>query len=672
MSSSGAPPRRPPGWVPTAWLIGTFVALLGAATYVGTNAVERWDRGLKEDRVVHRALAYARAAARLTEAGGGAQTPHLRAFGNAVGDTDPDVLRLAVIDVGKVSVSGAARDQAKIWALDGSVGPIGPLDSGLANKANYLSDHFESEPDPADAEDGATPEEPVSKTGPIPLIQLVEVTTDEPGVLRVAAYAPVVFENKMVGLAGALLYVTAPAADPPTAIWLLALLVALVFSVGVALLPGHRRIVTGGVLLALSLSLAWWIPTQVSSAIEQHLVERADDWLAIQAKADSHAPIALAAPIPDREAWSHDGAIRLERGAASTPVSDIGVRARRVGHGTAAVHLHEEVATSLGGGLDLATLAWALAGALLFFFALVPVARLIREVRTQPKTFLYVAPAIVGMVVLVFIPFITGVGLSFYKYHLAGSSYEFIGFGNFAEIIAPSAGAGVHFWRTLGVTTLWTTLNVFLHVSLGLGIALVLNQTRLRGKGIYRVLLILPWAIPSYITALLWRAMFLEEGPIAAGLGVVGIGPISWFDDNFLTNFIPNLVTNTWLGFPFMMVVAMGALQSIPTDLYEAAELDGASAWQRFRHITLPLLRPALLPAVILGSIWTFNQFNVIYLVSMGRGHTEILITEAYKQFHQFNRYGYAAAYAFMIFLILLAYTWVTARVSKGVEGATA
>jgi arabinogalactan oligomer/maltooligosaccharide transport system permease protein len=99
--------------------------------------------------------------------------------------------------------------------------------------------------------------------------------------------------------------------------------------------------------------------------------------------------------------------------------------------------------------------------------------------------------------------------------------------------------------------------------------------------------------------------------------------------------------------------------------LYEAAKLDGASAWQRFRHVTLPLLKPALLPAVILGTIWTFNLFNVIYLVSMGAGNTEILITEAYRAFHEQHRHGYAAGYSVLIFVVLLAYTMVTVRITK-------
>jgi arabinogalactan oligomer/maltooligosaccharide transport system permease protein len=158
-----------------------------------------------------------------------------------------------------------------------------------------------------------------------------------------------------------------------------------------------------------------------------------------------------------------------------------------------------------------------------------------------------------------------------------------------------------------------------------------------------------------------------QFGAINALLAAVGLEPVSWFSQ-FSTAFAANLTTNTWLGFPFMMVVTLGALQAIPRELEQAAEVDGATGWQRFRHVTLPLLKPALLPAVILGSVWTFNMFNIIYLVSGGEpdGSTEILISEAYRwAFSRGNRYGYAAAYALIIFAVLLFYSRVTRRLSE-------
>lgn len=203
--------------------------------------------------------------------------------------------------------------------------------------------------------------------------------------------------------------------------------------------------------------------------------------------------------------------------------------------------------------------------------------------------------------------------------------------------------------------------------------ALALRSPLLRLRGVFRVLLIVPWAVPNYITALIWKGMFHRQfGAINALLESLGVEPISWFA-RFSTAFAANVATNTWLGFPFMMVVCLGALQSIPSELYEAAEVDGASRWHRFRHITLPLLRPALGPAVVLGTIWTFNMFNIVYLVSGGEpgGGTDILVSEAYRWAFQRNeQYGFAAAYSVLIFLFLVAYTAFLRRIAGRAEAA--
>jgi arabinogalactan oligomer/maltooligosaccharide transport system permease protein len=166
--------------------------------------------------------------------------------------------------------------------------------------------------------------------------------------------------------------------------------------------------------------------------------------------------------------------------------------------------------------------------------------------------------------------------------------------------------------------------------------------------------------------------MFQKQfGAINGLLNVFGIQSISWFDKPF-TAFMTNLITNVWLGFPFMMVIALGALQSIPADLYEAADIDGATGWQKFRRITVPLLRPAMTPAIILGVVWTFNMFNIIYLVSGGApyGATDILITSAYRWAFEKYQYGYAAAYSTIIFMILLGYSLLNIRASRTTEGA--
>jgi arabinogalactan oligomer/maltooligosaccharide transport system permease protein len=178
--------------------------------------------------------------------------------------------------------------------------------------------------------------------------------------------------------------------------------------------------------------------------------------------------------------------------------------------------------------------------------------------------------------------------------------------------------------------------------------------------------------VPSYVTALAWKGMFHRQfGAVNGVLRALGVEPVSWFS-HFSTAFAANVATNVWLGFPFMMVVTLGALTSIPRDVLEAAEVDGASRWQRFRHVTMPLLKPALLPAVVLGAVWTFNMFNVVYLVSGGEpdGSTDILVSEAYRwAFTKDAQYGYAAAYAVLIFGLLALGTRVLSR-GRGEEEA--
>lgn len=322
---------------------------------------------------------------------------------------------------------------------------------------------------------------------------------------------------------------------------------------------------------------------------------------------------------------------------------------------------------------------WLILGAHLLGFSLLW-ARRVRRKRLLPRViearhaYAYLAPAFVGLALVLFLPFVVGSLIAFFDHE--GGTFTYVGLANFKSILFSRdypITSPFSLYYTLVVTLLWTLLNVVLHVSLGLALAMLLREPWLRLKGFYRVLLIIPWAVPNYITALIWKGMFHKQfGAINGLLAFFGAEPVSWFSQ-FWTAFTANLVTNTWLGFPFMMVVTLGALQAIPRDLEEAAEIDGASAWQRFTRVILPQIKPALLPAVILGSIWTFNMFNIIYLVSQGEpdGSTEILITEAYKwAFERQYQYGYAAAYATLIFAMLLIYDAVTRRLLSTRRGA--
>ncbi|MBI4511736.1 MAG: extracellular solute-binding protein [Deltaproteobacteria bacterium] len=286
----------------------------------------------------------------------------------------------------------------------------------------------------------------------------------------------------------------------------------------------------------------------------------------------------------------------------------------------------------------------------------------------------WIAPAMVSTGILILFPFLVGLVLSLFS-HQQGT-WTFVGLGNFADILSAKGYgflAPLSFYYALLVTIGWTAVNVALHVVIGLCLALLLDRPTLRLRPVYRVLLVIPWAVPNYITALIWKTLFHKQyGAINQLLDAVGLDGPSWFS-SFPTAFFANVCTNAWLGFPFMMVVCLGALQSIPRDLYEAADVDGASRWDRFRHITLPLLRPALIPAVLLGVVWTFNQFNVVYLVSGGEpdNSTDILISEAYRwAFGRQEQYGYAAAYGALIFALLVGWSFLSQRLARHAEEA--
>ncbi len=336
-----------------------------------------------------------------------------------------------------------------------------------------------------------------------------------------------------------------------------------------------------------------------------------------------------------------------------------------------------EIMKILGGILLLAVI-------LLAFFGFGAASKLASTLVRYREAYSYTAPAMIGMLVLVFFPFFYGITLSFTGSTLYNSDKSipeiWIGLKNYVEIlgdfsIVKRTAEGVvfnyqNFYYTFLFTVLWTVSNVTIGVVVGLILALILNTKGLALRPLYRVLLIFPWAMPNYITALIWKGMFHQQfGVINQIIQIFGGEPVSWFQNPF-SSFLTALATNGWLSFPFMMVVSLGALQSIPGDLYEAARVDGASRWQQFRSITLPSLRPALIPAIILSVVWTFNMFNIIFLVTAGEpaGSTEILITQAYKIAFQQYRYGYAAAYSTVIFLILLVYGTVQNKVTKATE----
>jgi arabinogalactan oligomer/maltooligosaccharide transport system permease protein len=207
------------------------------------------------------------------------------------------------------------------------------------------------------------------------------------------------------------------------------------------------------------------------------------------------------------------------------------------------------------------------------------------------------------------------------------ASYDWVGLENYREILADSV-----FWDRLGWTVLWTVSCVGITFLLGLGLSIMLNR-RFRGRTLYRMALILPWAIPAFVSVFAWRMLYNERnGILNTVLDDRGLAGIAWLSDPVWAK-VAVVAVNVWLGVPFMLIAMLGALQSIPLDLYEAAEMDGANAWQRFWNITLPGVRSVSMTVVLISTIWTFNMFPVIFLLTRGgpAGETDILVTEAFN-----------------------------------------
>lgn len=279
--------------------------------------------------------------------------------------------------------------------------------------------------------------------------------------------------------------------------------------------------------------------------------------------------------------------------------------------------------------------------------------------REHKFSYMMLLPAFIVVLFVVIYPF-------FYNFRLAFSNLNmynmrqfiqrdqltYIGIQNFIQIITESS-----FWIILLRTVAWTVINVVAHVGFGIFYAIILDRD-LMFKSIYRTLLVIPWAIPQYIVVLIWKGMFnFRYGAVNLLLRKIGIPGIAWLSQTG-TGFSAALIVNIWLGIPFMMMIALGGLQSIDPNFYEAAEIDGASNWQQIKHITLPLLKPVMLPAVILGVVWTFNNLRVIYLLTQNTltNKIDILVTHVYRSAFEFYRYGYAAAFSLIIFVILLVW----------------
>ncbi|MCP8940081.1 sugar ABC transporter permease [Alsobacter sp. SYSU M60028] len=261
---------------------------------------------------------------------------------------------------------------------------------------------------------------------------------------------------------------------------------------------------------------------------------------------------------------------------------------------------------------------------------------------TQDRVFAYalVAPALLLILGLVAYPFFYAIYVSFTN-RVVGNDGEWIGLGNF-RYLAQSAAFSSAIWNTV----ILVVASDALKLSIGLGLALLVNQ-RFPARGLFRSFLMLPWAMPAFVAYLTWRVLYQ---PIGGGLNLIltgtGIysGIIDWLGQR-ATAMPAVIAASVWRGFPFWFVSILAALQTIPAELYEAARIDGATAWQRFRHVTFPAIRPVLIVVTLLSSIWTANSFESVWLLTQGGPSDATMIFPVLAYYGmQTQRLGEAAA----------------------------
>ncbi len=276
-------------------------------------------------------------------------------------------------------------------------------------------------------------------------------------------------------------------------------------------------------------------------------------------------------------------------------------------------------------------------------------------------------PAILLLIFAVIFPIMFSFALAFTNYDLYHSPpahlFDWVGFKTFANIFT------VDIWRStffdvLGWTVVWTLLASTLQITIGVFLAILVNQKDLKLKRFIRTMFVLPWAVPGFVTILVFAGMFNDSfGAINNDiLAFFSISPIPWMTDALWTR-VALIFIQGWLGFPYIFIVTTGILQSIPEDLYEAAVIDGATSWDKFMNITLPVILTSMAPTLITQYTFNFNNFNIIYLFNGGgpatpgstAGGTDILVSWIYKLTMQSSQYALAAALTILLSVFVIA-----------------
>ena len=286
------------------------------------------------------------------------------------------------------------------------------------------------------------------------------------------------------------------------------------------------------------------------------------------------------------------------------------------------------------------------------------------------RAYLCSAPSLILICLIVIFPILYTGYISFTNmnvYHW--TNYSFVGVKNYLDALLVFDNG---FISALLMTVLWTIVNMVLQLVIAFVLASLLNVNGLRLKNIYKTLLIFPWAMPGYVSILLWKTGIYNSqfGLLNQWLGKLGIEPVRWLSSN-TSAFICCTIVNLWLALPFMMTIMDGAFQSIDKSFYESAVLDGAGWLQKTIYITIPMIRPIIGPSVVITVFTTFKQFDVIYLLTQQVGaktgsdvHT--IMTYAYENAFVTNNYGYSSAVSILIFIMLIAFSLITNKTSKG------
>jgi len=282
--------------------------------------------------------------------------------------------------------------------------------------------------------------------------------------------------------------------------------------------------------------------------------------------------------------------------------------------------------------------------------------------------FWLILPALVLTIGLIFVPLVTTIVYSFYDANLARlNRADFILFEHYQSFLRDAA-----FWNSIARTSYFTFVSVGIELVLGIAIALLIEQKRkLFGWRFLRVAILIPWAVPTIVTGAMWRWIYAADYGALNGL-LLQLGVIDryvpWLVDPMRAmNLV--ILADVWHSVPFVVLLISAALVSLPEDLYEAAGIDGASGWQRFIHITLPLLRPAILVVLVIRSVEAFRVFDLIYIMTRGGpvNGTMVISYLTYQKTFSDLKVGEGSALSFLVsaFTLFLAFVYVRLLYSK-------